>query len=347
MKRFYLVLVVFIGLVGCTQLTPEEKREMRLKTITNNFTDVVVVCDSVLWMDSVGVLVQGIFDELYPVEIYPAEKQFNLVHKNSKKELNDFEYRSPNIMYIAVDDDKPSAVFDMEQGKNIKQQQVYTLYGKKEDIIDYLSNYGESLVLAMNEHQISRNITQILMRPSYEIRDSLSRKFGIKMKIEGGFSLYGSNGNHVLLGKDSKEYVTGQGNMQLDKRIVVFSEPRNGREELPNYSDILHKVDSVFATNLKTGGGLQRGYARVVNHEEIQPTQEEFSMAEQNTILVRGNWNSEGAGEAIGGPFLATVFDGKRGSFIYVVTYMYAPTLTKADKLRMFEASLKSMEILQ
>jgi hypothetical protein len=348
MRNVFVVVLIALAMFSCDSLSDEQKQKMRNKNITNKFSDVIVLCDSNLWKGNVQIYTSSVFDSLFPgTPSRPKEYFYNLIQKQDFNSLNIYGKRNPNILEILETDTLETAYFNKISAAGVNNQHRYLLKGTKEQILEYLQEFGPSLLIGFERNQIDRFKDSFLKKAKGDIEDSLHNMFGISIKHEEGYGFAGAQENTIFIAKNDVVYVPGGGEyLQLDKKILVYKKPI-GIEVVPTYSDLIKTSDSIIGAVINTGNKYDRGFGKISNNNFSQLFKDRIFIADNETKLIRCTWSSVGSAESLGGPMIATAFDNKRGYMVYVIAYLYGPMLKKADYIRMFQATIESIEIIE
>jgi len=359
MKRYLSIIILLFILAGCQNTGNPLITDFKSKAISKS-NDVVVVADNDVWKGAVGDTFRYYFESAYPITPNP-EPIFNLRFFTPRELIAEPLRRELRTYCILADvNDTISETTKMIRkdygpirfNKLLANDSIQTGAGRdkwaKDQLVVYVFGNGEEKLMSAISNSFN-NITNKIHehdRPQIKANAYITgRNLGLIKKIKNEFLI------NVDVPGDYKEAMfIPEGEKMIWLRKDTKRAAMNIIFKKLKYKDI---SQISVANGLKLSNELgnfvtanTEGSHLVVNDVDLPILENVKEINGNYTLELRGIWEMDR--DFMGGPFVSYLIpDSKSGSYLFVMTFVYAPGKEKKQFLQEIEVVVNSFDFLK
>ncbi len=307
-----------------TQKTPKPSS-------TGKLTEIMVVADNSVWESKIG----GIFKEYFsrPQQGLPQSEAGYIVINYPQSGWSSLISKHRNIVNISIDKSLPEPKMEIRKDVWARPQIVVKIVlNSKNEFPAFFEKNKKIIATYIREADYRRINRAFAGDEAKSIRANLSKKYNISMVFPKGFFISKKDDNIVWIRKEGKN---------LSQAIVLYFADYTDTN-IFNYDRIIKLRDSILQLYIP---GPNVG--TFMTTEQLMPVSfEKVRLNDRFAVETRGLWNVEGMFYG-GGPFVNYItVDEKRGRFVMIDGYVFAPKFNKKDYLLHIEAIIHTIKFL-
>ncbi len=322
MKNTLLVFSLMILLASCRQA-----KEPVLRESVGKINSLSIIITDQLWNGEIGDSLRKKFAA--PVDGIPQEEPLFTINQYPIKAL-DGRIISRN-MIIVKKEEKDSLWFT--QNKFAHPQNVVNISGNNvQEILSHIETNADEIIKRFKETEIheSQKIIAQSLQDDTKIRD----KFNISLQIPSTYDYALEKRNFIWL---KREILSGNNSILIYK--VPFKTILKNNNVVDN---ILKMRDSIGGMYIHS----KVRNTRMITEESYSPYFFKTSLNGRRVYETKGTWELKG--DFMTGTFINyAIMDRKKGNFIILEGFCYAPSTDKRDLMHEMEAIIKSMKVLK
>jgi len=347
-KYFFAILI--LSLLGCGESGKGVRSEF-LKNARGEPDEIILVIDSTLWADTVGLGMEVKRTFLAPMLGLPQDEPLFNVSKVNPKKLNTTLKLATNMVFVTTLDSRTSEsrtiqkYFTSQALNQIKRdtsvfmrirkdefargQNVMFLFGATEEQLAAKLKDNRSQIREFFEESAKKTVQKKLFTKREKgLERQLMENHGVKISLPLGWER----------AKDLKNFVwfrkLGE---QTEQSVFIYYEPYRDRNM---FNDIGAFRDRITKTNLRDSEKPSKYIAR---QEIVNVFTERVNFNGNFAVEARSLWRiSDNSG---GGPFVSyTIVDEPNGMIYYIEGYVYSPGTQKKSFMRELEAILATFQ---
>ena len=318
--------------------------------------ELFLVMDSTQWKGELGTEVRKVF--MKEMEGIPREEQIFTVRYIKPERMTNSLRQVSNLVYVTSFDVKGRGArviqgyFTPESREKImgnenyflttstdlyaRDQSVMYLFGKNEEtLIKNLKENSTQIINHFNRKERERMEKKIFSRTEKGIETSLSKDFGIKLKIPAGYQL--------ALKKENFVWIRQIDNL-IDKNLIIYYEDYTDFEQFEN-SRIIKKRDDICKKYIYEDKDTMPDSYVITETEVpfIPVVSHQVNLNGKYAVETRGLWRTYN--KSMGGPFLGiTVVDETKNRLYYLEGFIFSPGENQREVIREIETILNTFK---
>ncbi|MEP1034650.1 DUF4837 family protein [Ekhidna sp.] len=348
----YKYIFLFIAITfSCSEAARENRRKDMLPTARGEADEIILVVDSTLWADTLGLSAELKKTFTAPMLGLPQDESLFNVSKVNPRRLNSVLKSAKNMVFVMTLDSKTAdsrvlRQFFTDQSLNqikrdtsmfmrsqrdlfAKGQTVMFLFSSTEDQLAKKINYNRSQIREFFETSARETIKEKLFNsPKKQLANRIKESHNVELTVPYGWEKARDLKNFVWLRKMDAE---------TEQSIFIYYEPYTDQGV---FNEIGEFRDKVTETNLYDGENPDV----YIQRQEIIPVfTERVNFNGHFAVEARGLWKI--SDNSRGGPFLSyTIVDEEEGLIYYIEGYVDSPGTRKKHLVRELEAILSTFK---
>ncbi|MEO9872586.1 DUF4837 family protein [Ekhidna sp.] len=348
----YKYVLLFIAICfGCSEAAKESRRKDMLPTARGEADEIILVVDSTLWADTVGLSVELRKTFMAPMLGLPQDESLFNVSKVNPRRLNSVLKSAKNMVFVMTLDSKTSdsrvlQQFFTDQSLNqikrdtsifmrtqrdlfAKGQTVMFLFSSSEDLLAQKINYNRSKIREFFESSARETIKgQLFNSAQKQLSQRMKENHNVSLTIPYGWEKARDLKNFVWLRKMDAE---------TEQSIFIYYEPYTDQGI---FNEIGKFRDKITRRNLYDG---ENSDVYIKRQEIIPVFTERVNFDGHFAVEARGLWKI--SDNSRGGPFVSyTMVDEDTGLVYYIEGYVDSPGTRKKKFVRELETILSTFK---
>ena len=349
MKNLFLVLLLSIFIISCTQTNTSDGAdstsvEQRLVRKSKGRSDeLLVVCDSELWNESIGETFRALEDFEFPVCIKP-EKAFKSVRYTTIDHFSGSNLLFHNIVVpIILSDQSPTSQYFKDKltiEDSVDFQIVVTkdVYALNQQVTYVFAKNREVFLDLINPQKMFSYLSdQMADKLSEDLFDGRNREAEKAVLVNLDAQLTVPRKYEVVV-VDSQFCWLRQSASYHNSSVFIYKDKYT---EQPDLLSLVKLRDRIGETRIF---GNQDSTAYMMTSLEKLPVCVQKPRIDHFVMEMRGLWHMKK--EIMGGSFISYALIDKEDQIIYYIEgFVFAPNEDKAQHLKEFQAILNSFTI--
>jgi len=323
-KYFFIALLIFTTIfTGCDRKTGNDPNS------TGKGSEILVVCDKVLWDGSVGNEIrQALTKEMEGLP--ESEPEYTLINVPFAS-FSRFLQTHRNVLIVEINPSNGKGGIESQKNTWSRPQRVIkVLAGSDTAFMRVFTQYKPAIRELFNQNERARFAAQNALSRNLKAEEALLKELGIRMVISSDFYLAKKKSDFFWLRKETNEMSLG---------LLVYTYPYTDTSQL-SASGILLKRNEITSANIP---GPSDGSYMVVADEVIKPVSSKVNFRGSYAVETRGLWETHG--DFMGGPFINyTVIDTLNNRILGFDGYVYYPNKGKRNYIRQLESLIWDAE---
>lgn len=358
MKSSGMLLILTVVLISCQNVGNPLVTDYKPKAISKS-NDIVVIADNEIWKGAVGDTFRYYFESAYPITPSP-EPIFNL-RFFTPRELTAEPLRRELRTYCVLADlqDTLSETTKMLIGdygperlkRVMRSDSVQTGVGKnkwaQDQLVVYIFGQGEEKLMEAIRDNFNSVTNKIHQHDATQIKantyvsgrnlglsEKIKNEFLIRLDVPGDYkeAMFIPEGDRMIwLRKDTK---------RATLNMVIQKFKYEDIAQITSGNAIKKTNEFGMFVNTDTPGSHM-----VVNDEDLPILENVKEISGNYTLEIRGIWEMKN--DFMGGPFIAYLIPHtKSNSYIFIMSFVYAPGMEKKIFLQELETVVNSFDFL-
>ncbi len=319
-------------LISCGDAPEKKNKESRKPNSTGKTSEILVVAGEMYWKSQVGKTIRTYFGQIqqglpqhevkYTTPNIPPHKLSSRMFKKHR-----------NILIVSIDKDVKKAYTETKKNLWAAPQRVIKIHAPDETawLEEFENNKGIYLAL-FDEVEIERIQKIFKAAEDMNIRNKLSKRYGVSMVLPESFYLATTHDDFVWIRKETPDYSMG---------VMVNFTPYEDTSVFTNES-ILQRRNQMTEKNIP--GALDNSY--MITSKTLIPTSEKVNFKGMFAVKSSGLWEVEG--DFMGGPFISYTFvDEQNQRLVTLDGFIYAPKDNKRDLLKHVDAIMHTFKFVK
>lgn len=346
----YLFLLAAIAF-GCSESAREQQRKDLLPNARGEADEIILVVDSTMWADTVGLARELRKTFMSPMLGLPQDEALFKVNKVNPRRLNSVLKSAKNMIFVMTldsrtEDSRTLQKFFTSQSLNqikrdtsmfvriqkdlfAKGQTVMFLFSSNEQLLAQKVNYNRASLREVFEASARETIkSQLFKSPKKELTARIREAHNVELTIPYGWEKARDLKNFVWLRKMDA---------RTEQSVFIYYEPYTDRGV---FNKIGEFRDKITERNLYDGENPDV----FIQRQEIIPVfTERVNFNGHFAVEARGLWKI--SDNSRGGPFVSyTIVDEEEGLIYYVEGYVDSPGTRKKNLVKELEAILSTFK---
>lgn len=322
------VIVAITAFSGC-----KNSNQMGLPPCNGKPGEVVLVISEDLYNGAAGDTLARILaaDEpaLPQTGMEGAEPLFDLI-QIPPSAFNNMIRPARNLIIFEVDPAVAKPEIKVFRDYWAADQMLIRVYAQnREQLITLLDQSRLSLVEALRESEIDRQVGFNKKYSNVELASQLIRKHEIETSFPKGFDIRKDTEDFIWIHYDPADMTLG---------VLIWTYPYTNQKQL-DYPELVSFTDKHLKPRVP---GPSTGSYMAIDLD-IPVLTRTFTVNGNFVTEMRGLW--ETVGDFMGGPFISwTYVDEQRNRLVTAFGYVYAPKINKRNQVRKMESILKTID---
>lgn len=338
--RYLATLLITIVLFSCDDVSV--KNDNFLPDAIGPYSDVLVICDDVIWEAGVKEAVEEQLSKEIEGLLQP-EREFDLSHINIKGFTKLFK-KQREILAIAVSPRVKTA--SLSRKKDVfanGQKYVQVKAPNVAEAIKLIRNRGLQIFKEFSNHRTDQIHNRIKFKNAKKLESKLKEERNIKLTIPSGYKVDTDSSDFTYyFRKEPKPCEYGKSSScYYQNGIMVYSFPYESEEMftgqfMVNYRD---SITEQYLTSVNSTDSNKK----FMQVERLLPISElSFTKDGKYTYLMKGWWKLKNG--VMGGPFVTVaIVDEKRNRVVCADGFCYGPNFSKRQFIKQLEAVCLSL----
>ncbi|MCK5846192.1 MAG: DUF4837 family protein [Bacteroidales bacterium] len=325
MKNLFLVLIISLILVSCTDSNKSKSAASVIYTSGGRTSEVLVVISKGLWKSALGDSIRESLEQV-PGWLARNEPEY-IVTQIPKNAFGSIYQKQRNILFITKAE-VSNAKIQFKRNMYAKPQTVVTIKGNStQQLINAFDVYKTKIKKSFHNNEVTRIAGAYKGLEVKTITDELDKKFGFHMIVPKGFYVANDKADFIWLRRPTAD---------VEEGIFIYTRPYTDTSNFSMQSMIDFRND---ITKRHVPGPVENSYMKVSNMFPPMYSITEFKGTYASQL--RSLWDVQGY--AMGGPFISYTFvDEAANRLITIDGYIKAPKKEKRDLLLHIEAIFHS-----
>ncbi len=322
---FYTALVLCLAFVSCDNDKKGKGSNTYLAKSVGRINSLQVIVENDLWNGAVGEKIREHFAA--PTLGLPQEEPIFTISQMIPETHEGFARSSRTFLHVSI-----GTQDTLKLKKDVyarPQAGAYIIGTSEENLITLIEENHERIINAFKGAEVKER--QKRTKISALKIDSLKERFGLSLSVPSAYRVASANDEFYWLRKDLRDGETN---------ILIYRVPMA----------TIHKDSLVIGEIIRMRDSIGSGYLLVeddglfVTEEAYAPFLEETQIDGKFAFETKGTW--EVKGEYMAGPFTNyAILDEKRGEYLILEGFTYAPEVEKRDLQFELESILKSAKL--
>lgn len=299
---------------------------------TGKGSEILVVCDKVLWDGLPGNLIKEALSQ--DMDGLPeSEAEYSLIHVPYSN-FSNFLRTHRNVLIVDIKPENGKGGIETQKNTWSHPQRVIKVLASSDTgFARIFEKYRISIKDLFDQNERARFAAENALSRNLVVEKTLQDEFNLKMVISSDFYQAKKKPGFLWLRKETKEMSLG---------LLIYTYPYENTNQM-NVPEILKKRNEITREHIP---GPADGSYMIVADEVIPPVSRKVKFNGNFAVETRGLWETHG--DFMGGPFINyAVVDTVHQRIVALDGYVYYPNKSKRNFIRQLESIIWGAQITQ